>query len=134
MLNISNCGHHDRAPSNVDLLNRLSAALDNAHLDCGCRPQLDEVLARFEKRERLQDARACLANARTQREKLEIALLFLNDLDDLTASESDRSAYIDVAMLFESMAETAQEGARLMRALVDLSDEDGSSGGLAERT
>src|SRR5690606_8608443 len=84
MLNISNCGHHDRAPSNVDLLNRLSAALDNAHLDCGCRPQLDEVLARFEKRERLQDARACLANARTQREKLEIALLFLNDLDDLT--------------------------------------------------
>jgi hypothetical protein len=120
MLNITSFNHQDSAPSGIDLMHRLTIALDKAHLDCGCRTQLDEVLARFEERERLRDARACLANARTQREKIETALLFLNDLDDLTATEADRSVYFDVAMLFDGIAEMAQEGARSMRALVDL--------------
>ncbi|KQZ99916.1 hypothetical protein ASD64_14000 [Mesorhizobium sp. Root157] len=46
------------------------------------------MLARFEERERLRDARACLASTRTQRERVEVALLFLNDLDDLTVTEA----------------------------------------------
>jgi hypothetical protein len=124
MLDITSFNHHGGAPSGIDLVHRLVVALDKAHLDCGCRTQLDEVLARFEERERLRDARACLANARTHREKIETALLFLNDLDDLTATEADRSVYFDVAMLFDGIAEMAQEGARSMRALVDLTADE----------
>jgi hypothetical protein len=124
MLNITTLTHQGGAPSGVDLVHRLTVALDKAHLDCGCRSQLDEVLSRFEKRERMRDARACLVSARTQREKIETALLFLNDLDDLTVTEVDRSVYFDVAMLFDSIVEMAQEGARSMRALVDLTADD----------
>ncbi|KQZ84816.1 hypothetical protein ASD64_20125 [Mesorhizobium sp. Root157] len=35
----------------------------------------------------MRDARACPVGARTQREKIETALLFLDDLDDLTVTE-----------------------------------------------
>lgn len=124
MLNITSFNHQGGAPSGIDLVHRLAIALDKAHLDCGCRTQLDEVLARFEEHERLRDARACLANARSQRERIEVALLFLNDLDELTATEADRSVYFDVAMLFDSIAEMAQDGARSMRAVVDLTADE----------
>ena len=122
MLNIPNSTHHGGASNSPDLVQRLTVALDEAHLDCGCRTQLDEALAIFEKNERLRDARACLANARTQRERIEVALVFLNDLDDLTATEADRSVYFDIALLFDSIAEMAQEGAGSMRALVEATE------------
>lgn len=127
MLNISNSKRQDDASNGFDLVQRLTAALDKAHLDCGCRAQLDEALAIFEKHERLRDARACLANARAQREKIEMGLVFLNDLDDLTATEADRSVYFDIALLFDGMAEMAQEGARAMRALVAATEDDASA-------
>lgn len=123
MLNTLNSTHHGSASGSLDLVQRLAVALDKAHLDCGCRTQLDEALAIFEKHERLRDACACLANARTQREKIEVALVFLNDLDDLTATEADRSVYFDLALLFDSIAEMAQEGAGSMRALVEVTEE-----------
>lgn len=123
MLNTLNSTHHGSAAGSLDLVQRLAVALDKAHLDCGCRTQLDEALAIFEKHERLRDARACLANARTQREKIEVALIFLNDLDDLTAMEADRSVYFDLALLFDSIAEMATEGAASMRALVAATEE-----------
>lgn len=119
MLSIPNSTHQSSASGSLDLVQRLTVALDKAHLDCGCRTQLDEALAGFEKHERLRDARACLANARTQREKIEVALVFLNDLDDLTTTEADRGVYFDIALLFDSIAEMAQEGAGSMRALVE---------------
>jgi hypothetical protein len=123
MLNTLNSTHHGSASGSLDLVQRLAVALDKAHLDCGCRTQLDEALAIFEKHERLRDACVCLANARTQREKIEVALIFLNDLDDLTATEADRSVYFDLALLFDSIAEMAQEGAGSMRALVEVTEE-----------
>jgi hypothetical protein len=127
MLNTLNSTHHGSPSSSLDLVQRLAAALDKAHLDCGCRTQLDEALAIFERHERLRDARACLDNARTQREKIEVALLFLNDLDDLTATEADRTVYFDLALLFDGIAEMAQEGAGSMRALVEATEEGASA-------
>ncbi|MBN9249881.1 MAG: hypothetical protein J0I86_04750, partial [Mesorhizobium sp.] len=52
-----------------------------------------------------------------------VALVFLNDLDDLTATEADRSVYFDIALLFDSIAEMATEGAASMRALVAATEE-----------
>ncbi len=133
MLNITSLPHPAGAPSGTDLVHRLTAALDRAHLDCGCRTKLDEVLARFEQRERLRDARTCLAGARTQREKIEVALLFLNDLDSLSAAEDDRSAYVDIALLFENIAEMAKEGASAMRALCEIGGTEPETGAPAAK-
>ena len=44
-------------------------------------------------------------------------LFFLQDLDDLVATESDRSVYLDIALLFEDIATTATAGADAMRQL-----------------
>ena len=42
---------------------------------------------------------------------------FLQDLDDLLATESDRSVFLDIALLFEDIATTATMGAGSMRQL-----------------
>jgi hypothetical protein len=49
--------------------------------------------------------------------------VFLNDLNDLTATEADRSVYLDLALLFDSIAEMAKDGASSMRALVEATEE-----------
>ncbi len=79
--------------SGGDVVARLTAAMKNARLDCECRSQLDEALDRFAAMERRRTMRGDLANACSQRRKIEAILLFLRDLDDLKAAEQDYSVF-----------------------------------------
>jgi hypothetical protein len=97
--------------------------MKNARLDCECRSQLDEALDRFAAMERRRTMRGDLSNACNQRRKIEAILLFLQDLDDLKATEQDYSVFKDVALLFDDIANAAREGADAMRRLYASNDE-----------
>jgi len=103
--------------SHMDVIARLTAAMKNARLDCECRSQLDEALDRFATMERRRAMCNDLSNACSQRRKIEAILLFLQDLDDLKATEQDYSVFKDVAFLFDDIAISAKEGADAMRRL-----------------
>ena len=96
---------------------RLAILINDAQLDCECRSRLDETLARFAALEIRRIAREHLANARNQRERIEAILFFLQDLDEMGATERDRSVYLDIALLFDDIADTAKKGAFSMRQL-----------------
>ncbi|RWB26214.1 MAG: hypothetical protein EOQ43_31400 [Mesorhizobium sp.] len=91
--------------------------MKDVQLDCGCRSRLDEALARFAALEEQRTACEYLSTARQQRERINAVLFFLQDLDELVATESDRSVYLDIALLFEDIATTAKAGAFAMRQL-----------------
>jgi hypothetical protein len=105
-----------------DIIARLIAVMKNARLDCECRSQLDEALERFAALERRRTILGYLSKACGQRRKIEAILLFLQDLDDLKATEQDYSVYNDIAFLFEDIATAALEGAVAMRQLCSSND------------
>lgn len=106
-----------------DIVTRLTAAMKNARFDCECRSQLDEALDRFAVMERRRTMRSDLSNACSQRRKIEAILLFLQDLDDLKATEQDYSVFRDVALLFDDIADAAKQGSDAMRRLYSSNDE-----------
>lgn len=103
--------------ADMAVVGRLANLIKDARLDCECRSRLDETLARFAALEVRRAAREHLASARSQRERIEAILFFLQDLDEMGAAERDRSVYLDVALLFDDIASTAKEGAFSMRQL-----------------
>ncbi|MBZ9798694.1 MULTISPECIES: hypothetical protein [unclassified Mesorhizobium] len=103
--------------ADMTVVGRLANLIKDARLDCECRSRLDEALVRFTALEVRRAAREHLSNARSQRERIEAILFFLQDLDEMGATERDRSVYMDFAFLFDDIASTAKEGAFSMRQL-----------------
>ncbi len=110
---------HGRRPAGDTTFRRLSAVIRDVELDCDCRARLDEALARFATLEEGRTARAHLADARRQRERIEAILAFLKDLDELVATEADRSVFAEIALLFDDIAAAAAEGSRSMQVLAE---------------
>lgn len=109
-----------RHPAGDSSFRRLAAVIRDVELDCACRARLDEALARFAALEGMRTARAHLSDARRQRERIEAILAFLKDLDELVATEADRSVFAEIALLFDDIAAAAAEGSRALRALAGL--------------
>lgn len=109
-----------RRPAGDSPFRRLAAVIRDVDLDCDCRARLEEALARFAALEGLRTARAHLSDARRQRERIEAILAFLKDLDELVATEADRSVFAEIAALFDDIASAAAEGSRALRTLADL--------------
>ncbi|WP_198139682.1 MULTISPECIES: hypothetical protein [Chelativorans] len=109
----------DRPARNVGptVVRRLTTLMREVQLDCECHSRLDEALVRFAALEERREACEHLASARHQRERINAVLFFLQDLDDLTATEGDNSVYLDIALLFDDIATTARAGAYAMRHL-----------------
>jgi len=110
------------AASAIDLVSRLTTVMKKAQLDCDCRSQLDEALDRFAAMERKRMMRGHLADACKQSRKIEAILPFLRELDELTPAERDRSVYLEMALLFDDIANAAVAGAAAMRSLNSASD------------
>lgn len=108
-----------------EMVTRLTTVIKSAQLDCECRLKLDETLSRFASLERRRATRRYLLDARERREQIEVILSFLSDLDELKSTEQDHSVYVDVALLFDHIAEVAREGADAIRQLYVAVEDDG---------
>lgn len=104
-------------PPRVD--ERLTARLrrELAGLDCGCRDKAEAVLDGIDADEDARARAGALADARGMRDAIVLVLALLGEVDEIAADEPDRSAFAELADLFEDAAGFAAAGAEAMRRL-----------------
>lgn len=102
---------HDRE----SVVDRLRRALAEAGLDCGCQAAAHDTLDQIEMEEDLILSANGLADARRMRDAIVIALSLLGELDELMPNEPDRTAFREIADLFQDVADFALFGAAAAR-------------------
>ena len=111
-------------PAEATVIRRIKTLIEGVDLDCECRARLNDALARFATLEHRRMLRRHLVRARQHRERIEAILGFLQEVDELVATEPDRSVYKELGLLFEEVAVIAKDGACAMNRLASLSPTD----------
>ena len=111
-------------PAEATVIRRIKTLIEGVDLDCECRARLNDALARFAMLEQRRMLRQHLVRARQHRERIEAILGFLKEVDELVATEPDRSVYKELALLFEEVAVIAKDGASTMNRLASISPAD----------
>lgn len=106
---------HPQPGSNDSVIERLRRGIAEAGLDCGCREKADHMLDRVGAEEDLVRRAGGLADARRMRDAIVIVLALLGELDELGPDEPDRSAFHEMAGLFQDIADFASFGATAAR-------------------
>lgn len=104
---------------NESLVQRLRRGIAEAGLDCGCEEAANDMLDRVGAEEDLVRRAAGLADARRMRDAIVIVLALLGELDALMPDEPDRSAFHEIADLFQDVADFASFGAMAARQAVE---------------
>ena len=99
------------SPEPGSVVDRLRRGIADADLDCGCREAANDMLDRVGVEERLIARAEGLADARKMRDAIVLVLALLEELDDLMPDEPDRSAFHEIAGLFQDVADFAAYGA-----------------------
>lgn len=120
------CGAKDMKPNpsgnfedqaDTAVIRRIQTLIKGVDLDCDCRARLDGALIRFTALEHRRMLRQHLVRARQHRERIEAILGFLQEVDELVATEPDRSVYTELALLFDEVAEIARDASLSMNRL-----------------
>lgn len=109
-----------KSPRHVDLSLRLHRVLSSAELDCECRTKLDQALDRFSVLENRRQLRNGLREARHRRNLIADQLSYLADIDEITENESDLSVFKEMALLFDEIADQADQAADVLREIETL--------------
>lgn len=106
---------HGRTGETLDLISRLQIVLTRADLGCDCRTLLGSALERFSELETLRLSRRSLLSARDHKDRITAILALLSDLNQLTENEKDRTVFVEMALLFDEIAQSAAAGAAALR-------------------
>ncbi len=96
---------------------RIRNVLGSVKLDCECRKRLNDALDRFLEQEWYRDDRRHLLEARQHRTAISAMLDLLGELEEISWLETDRSAFAEIAYIFDDVAHAAQAGATAMRPM-----------------
>lgn len=99
------------------LTRRIRKLIEAAALDCACQQRVNDALLRFAAHERGRHDRRCLMAARQQRTTIAALLELLGELDDISWQEGDRSAFGELALVFDDIGRMAAEGSAAMRLI-----------------
>lgn len=106
----------------------VKAELAGAGLDCECRDRLTQALERLAGEHRRRRTAEALARARILRDKIYRLLALLDELDELTPDEADRSAFTESADVFDDVGHVASAGSACLRqAAANLSTASGKA-------
>jgi predicted nucleic acid-binding protein len=94
----------------ASVVDRLRRGIAEAGLDCTCQEAANGMLDRLGFEEDLVRRAAGLADARRMRDAIVLALALLGELDELMPDEPDRSAFQEIAGLFQDVADFAAYG------------------------
>ena len=111
---------HNPRPENESagaLMNRLQAVLAHTDLDCECKEIVRKAIDRFASLEQRRVARHCMATARDHKERIAAILALLQELNQITEIEPDRTVFTEMAMLFEDIAASAESAASSLRSV-----------------
>lgn len=93
------------------VVDRLRRGIAVEALDCNCRDAANDILDRVDEEEELVRRASGLADARKMRDAIVMVLGLLGELDELMPDEPDRSAFREIAGLFQDVADFAAYGA-----------------------
>lgn len=100
-----------RSAGTGTVVERLRQGIADAGLDCGCRETANELVDRLGAEEDLIMRSSGLAEARKMRDAILIVTALLGELDELMPDEPDRTAFHEIASLFQDVVEFASFGA-----------------------
>ncbi len=100
----------DLSSDHLSVIDRLREGIAEAQLDCSCRSVAHAVLDRVGREEDLVRRGGALADARAMRDGIVAVLELLGELDDIKPDEPDRSAFYEIASLFQDVAQLAASG------------------------
>jgi hypothetical protein len=102
------------------LMGRLKAVLAHTDLDCGCQDKVRNAIDRFASLEQRRATRRRVTAARDHKERIAAILALLQELDQVTEKEPDRTVFLEMAMLFEDVAASAAAAAAGLRKVTEL--------------
>jgi hypothetical protein len=108
--NINGRGIGCLATESRSMVERLRRGLDEAELDRACREVANVMLDRVGREDDLVRRGGALADAIAMRDGIVAVLELLGELDDISHDEPDRSAFYEIASLFQHIAELAASG------------------------
>lgn len=101
------------------LMNRLQAVLAHTDLDCECKETVRTAIERFTSFEQRRLTRRFMATARDHKERIVAILSLLQELNQITEIESDRTVFTEMALLFDDIASSASAAAKSLRAVTE---------------
>lgn len=112
-----------QAPRVRSLTQRIGVIVESVALDCDCRQRVTGALERFASQEQDRRDRRYLLEARQHRAAIAALIDLLTELDDIDWRETDRTAFGELAHIFDDIAHQAGLGAAVMR---EMSESEGS--------
>ena len=101
------------------LMSRLQAVLAHIDLDCECKETVRTAIERFASLEKRRLTRRFVASARDHKERIVAILSLLQELNQITEIESDRTVFTEMALLFDDIALSASAAASSLRAVTE---------------
>lgn len=97
------------------LVERVRERMTGAALNCQCPKAANSMLDHFGSEDDLVRRAGGLADARRMRDAIVMVLALLGELDELMPDEPDRSAFHEIADLFQDVSEFASFGMKAAR-------------------
>ncbi len=101
------------------LMHRLQAVLAHTDLDCECKETVRNAIDRFASYEQRRLTRRCMAIARDHKERIVSILSLLQELNQVTDIEPDRTVFTEMALLFDDIATSAESAAENLRTVTE---------------
>lgn len=102
-------------PETIDeIASRLRVELERPVPGCGCQGDLHAALQRFSAHEQVLERQRRLVEARNARDVICGLLDLLVEIDEIDATEPDKSAFHELHLLFRDIEAAASRGAELL--------------------
>ncbi len=99
----------------LDLARRMRSVLNGANMDGHCLEMLRSAFDRFLDMETRRLSRRLLNGVRDQKQRIAALLSLLSDLDQITETETDHTVFVEMALLFDEISQTASAAAAALR-------------------
>ncbi len=101
----------------LDLVERLRIVITRSNMDGHCREMLCSAFDRFLALEARRLSKRLLTRVRDQKTRITAILSLLSELDHLSEDETDRSVFVEMALLFDEVSLTAAAGSAALREI-----------------
>jgi hypothetical protein len=106
---------HGASSQSLDMVRRMQLVLTGSSMDEHCREMLCSTFDRFLALEARRLSKRLLICVRDRKARIAALLTLLSELDQLTENETDRTVFVEMALLFDEISLTATAGSAALR-------------------
>jgi hypothetical protein len=101
----------------LELVERMRTVIHGTQMDGHCRDMLTAAFDRFLSLEKRRLSKRLLTRVRGQRERIAAIITLMSELDHLDETETDRTVFAEMALLFDEIGLTAVAGSAALREI-----------------